>query len=127
MTSDINELRRILAPMPADLRELVEAELHAGNSIVEISSKPPAPPAGLCVMLARPVTTTPRASSATVRFVERALTYYSGEFSDLRRMFFVIEPPRPPSVEPDMNAIRDELEARERAANADRFREGGLW
>ncbi len=109
------------AAFPPALRELVEAELAAGNSIVEVSSTFPAPPAGAYVKLARPVTTRERASAPGVSFYDRNSSSYSGEFADERRFYFVLEPPRPPEPEPDMNAIRAEIEARQRAADAARF------
>lgn len=110
-----------IAAFPPALRALIEDELRAGNKIVELSSTFPAPPAGAYVMLAHPVSTRPRKSSTEVTFFERRSSSHSGEFADAQGFYFVLEPPRPPESEPDMNAIRAELEARERAANADRF------
>lgn len=110
-----------LAAFPPALRELVAAELAAGNEILEVSSTFPAPPAGAYAKLARAVTTRERASTPGVSFYERNSSSYSGEFADERRFYFVLEPPRPPEPEPDMNAIRAELEARQRAADAVRF------
>ena len=43
---------------------------------------------------------------------------YSGEFTDADRFYFVLESPHAQAPAPDMDAIRRELEAKERAANA---------
>lgn len=107
--------RRAIDRLPAALRELLDADLAAGNSIAEVSSAFPAPPAGLYVMLARPVTTRPHASGGDVQFYARNSPQYSGEFHDERRFYFVLEPPLPPPAAPDMDAIREMLDARERA------------
>ncbi len=104
---------------PAALRELIEAELEAGNKIVQVSSTFPAPPAGAYVLLERPVSTRPRETANGIRFFDRNSSKYSGEFVDADRFYFVLEPPHPPQPEPDMDAIRRELEEKERAANAD--------
>ncbi|WP_414662266.1 hypothetical protein [Horticoccus sp. 23ND18S-11] len=95
-----------LAAFPPALRELVAAEVAAGNAVVEISSTFPAPPAGACVRLAGRVTTRPRASAPGLSFYERNSSQYSGEWTDAKRFYWVIEPPLPPPPEPDMDAIR---------------------
>ncbi len=102
---------------PAALRELIEAELNAGNTIVQQSNTFPAPPAGTWVMLEKPVTTRPRQTAEGVKFFERQSSTQSGEFFDADRFFFVLEPPIPPPPEADMDAIRAELKARERASD----------
>lgn len=102
--------------LPRPLRELLEAELAAGNSIVEVASHFPAPPAGVYFMLARPVSTRPRAPSAGVAFYHRNSSQYAGEFHDGERFFFILEAPLPPEPLPDMDAIREALEAQERAS-----------
>jgi hypothetical protein len=108
-----------LAAFPAALRALIEAELAAGNEIVEISSSFPAPPAGAYAKLARPVSACPRASSKEIDFYDRNGPSYSGEFTDAKRFYFVLEPPRPPPPEPDMNAIRAEIQARQSGGAAE--------
>jgi hypothetical protein len=95
-----------LAQFPAALRALVQAELAAGNSILEIGGGHPAPPVGACLKLAKKVSTRPRASGNGLTFYERNSSLYSGEFTDATRFFFVLEPPNPPPPEPDMDAIR---------------------
>lgn len=103
-TSPISDPR--LAGFPAVLQELLQAELAAGNSIVEIMSSFPAPPVGACARLAKPVSTRPRASGNGLVFHERGSSLYSGEFTDAKRFHFVLEPPHPPPPEPDMDALR---------------------
>lgn len=107
-----------IAAFPAALRKLIEAELKAGNKIVELSSSFPAPPAGAYVKLEKPVSTRPRKTSRGVNFYDRNSSSYSGEFTDAKRFYFVLEPPRPPEPPPDMNAIRAQLEAKQRASDA---------
>jgi len=92
--------------MPQELRRLVEEELAAGNSIVEIGHSFPAAPVGCYVKLAQRVSTRPRAASEGIQFFDRNTSIYSGEFADSKRHFFVLEPPNPPPPEPDMDAIR---------------------
>lgn len=99
-----------LAKFPAPLRTLVEAEVAAGNSIAEVGHSFPAPPAGAYFKLKNKVTTRPRASSDGVSFYERNSSIYSGEFTDSKRFYFILEPPNPPPPEPDMDAIRKALE-----------------
>ncbi|MFN7978583.1 MAG: hypothetical protein U0P30_10625 [Vicinamibacterales bacterium] len=104
------EQRQELDRFPAVLRALIDAELAAGNTIVEIGHSHPAPPAGAYVKLARKVGTRPRASGDGLDFYERNGSLHSGEFTDDRRFFWVLEPPDPPPPEPDMDAIRRALE-----------------
>lgn len=99
-----------LALFPPRLRRLVEAELAVGNHIVEIGHSHPAPPAGTYFKLAQKVSTQPRRSGDGLTFYERNHSIYSGEFTDDRRFFFVLEPPNPSPEVPDMNAIRQSLE-----------------
>lgn len=98
--------RREIEALPPALRTLLEAELAAGNTIAEIGHSHPAPPVGAYVLLARRVTTQARATGAGLVFRERNSSLYSGEFTDEKRHFFLLEPPLPPPAEPDMDAIR---------------------
>lgn len=109
-----------LAAFPAALVQLVNDELEAGNSIVEFAHAFPAPRDGVCVKLEKPVSSRARESSAGVNFREWNSLSHAGEFTDAHRRYFVLEPPHPPSVEKNMNSIRAELDARERASRADR-------
>jgi hypothetical protein len=99
-----------LAKFPPALQALIEAELAAGNSIIEIGHSFPAPPVGAYVRLANKVSTRPRASADGIDFYDRNSSIYSGEFTDAKRFYFVLEPPNPSPPEPDMDAIRKEHE-----------------
>jgi hypothetical protein len=100
------ELSQRLAEFPTVLRRLVEAELAAGNEIAEIASSFPAPPAGAYVKLKRPITTRKREKADGLDYYNRNSSLYSGEWTDAKRFFFVLEPAEPPPPEPDMEAIR---------------------
>lgn len=99
------------AAFPAVLRELVLAELAAGNAIAELSGGYPAAPCGACIRLARPVHPSRRRKTATLDFYARNTSSHAGEFTDAQRHFFVLEPPLPPEPPPDMDAIRARLAA----------------
>jgi hypothetical protein len=112
MFADFNltpEQQRELSLFPPVLRELLRAELAAGNRIVEIGHSFPAPPVGAYVKLANPISTRARASGDGIDFYERNSSIYSGEITDAKRFYFVLEPPNPPPPEPDMDAIRAAL------------------
>ncbi len=100
------ESRTDIDALPPALRQLLDDELAAGNSIVEVGHHHPAAPCGAFVMLAMPVTTHPRESTDAMRFYHRNNSQYSGEFADLNRHFFILEAPLPPPAPPDMDAIR---------------------
>lgn len=57
-----------LDPFPSQLRPLIEEELESGNEIVEVGHTFIAPPVGIYVKLARPVTTRPKRSGDDVQF-----------------------------------------------------------
>lgn len=101
-----------LAKFPLSLRFLVEDELAAGNAIIEIGHRFPSPPAGAYIKLAKKVSTRARADGDGLSFYERNSSIYSGEFTDTRRFYFVLEPPNPPPAELDMDAIRESWKAR---------------
>jgi hypothetical protein len=112
------EHQKDVETMPPALRAMLETELAAGNSIVEVGHSFPAPPAGAYFKLAKPVSTRARASDAGISFYDRKMPSYSGEFTDAKRFYFILEPPHPPEPEPDMNAIRAAIEAKQRASDA---------
>ena len=95
-----------LAKFPVALRTLIETELATGNSIVEIGHSFPAPPAGAYIKLANKVSTRARDDGDGLSFYNRDNSSYSGEFTDAKRFYFVLEPPNPPPAELDMDAIR---------------------
>ncbi|MBL9190207.1 MAG: hypothetical protein JNK23_22185 [Opitutaceae bacterium] len=111
------EHEKEFAQFPAVLRELVMAELAAGNTITEFSHGFPAAPCGAYIKLARPVSSRPREKTPDLDFYDRNMGSYSGEFTDAKRHFFVLEPPHPPEPPPDMAAIRARQEASYAAAN----------
>ncbi|MEZ5330377.1 MAG: hypothetical protein R3F19_35465, partial [Verrucomicrobiales bacterium] len=86
-----------VAKFPAALQDLIATELSAGNAIAEIGSGFPAPPIGAWLKLARPITTRPGSSDARLDFRERNNSLYSSEITDQTRLFFVLEPPKPPA------------------------------
>ncbi len=95
-----------LAGMPGVLRALLDAELAAGNQILEVGHSFPAPPVGAYFLLAKPVTSRARASGDGIVFYGRNTLSYSGEFTDERRHFFILEAPLPPPMQPETDAIR---------------------
>lgn len=99
-----------LAKFPVTLQSLVESEIASGNAIVEIGHSFPAPPAGAYIKLANKVSTRARDDGDGLSFYERNSSSYSGEFTDAKRFYFVLEPPNPPPAEVDMDAIRKSLE-----------------
>ncbi len=100
------EFRQDFDAFPQVLRALLDAELAAGNEVAEFGHGFPAPPVGAYIKLARPVTTRARESGDGLRFRDYNSSIYSGEFTDERGHFFILEPPAPEEPEPDMDAIR---------------------
>lgn len=93
--------------LSAPLRELLEAELAAGNGILEVAHCHPAAPVGVYFKLTGPVTTRERKSAGPLRFCHRNSSLWSGEFTDAQGYCYILEAPLPPPPEPDMNAIRE--------------------
>lgn len=91
------------------LRQLLEAELAAGNSIIDVGHSHPAAPVGVYFKLANPVSTHPRVRNkdGEIRFYERNSSLYSGEFTDAIGYCYILEAPLPPPPYPDMDAIRE--------------------
>lgn len=108
------EQQKELAEFPPILRSLIETELAAGNVITEIGHSFPAPPAGAYLKLARKVSTRPRTSGDSLVFHERNSSLYSGEFTDAKRFHFVLEPPNPQPLPPDMDVIRETNQSKAR-------------
>lgn len=108
--NEVDPLRQQIAEFPAPLRELIEAEFQAGNTIVAIEHGFPSAPCGASIKLARSVNDERRRSVGGVQFYARNNSSYAGEFTTVERHFFVLEPPLPPEPEPDMDAIRTALE-----------------
>jgi hypothetical protein len=116
------EFVKDLEAFPAVLRELLDAELAAGNEIKEIGHGFPAPPAGAYIKLAKPLRSRPRASGDGIDFYDRNSSLYSGEITDAKRFFFLLEPPHPPEPEPDMNAIRAALHSKQATPPAEQIK-----
>jgi len=92
------------AAMPAPLRQLLDAELAAGNTIADSGHGPPAPPVGAWAKMARKISSP---VPEGVRFVARNSAQWSGEYADAARHFFLLDPPLPDAgAYPDMDAIR---------------------
>lgn len=91
------------------LRKLLEAELAAGNSIIDVGHSHPAAPVGVYFKLANPVSTHPRVrnNDGEIRFYERNSSLYCGEFTDAKGFCYILEAPLPPPPYPDMDAIRE--------------------
>lgn len=92
--------------MPAVLRSLLEAEIAAGNEIAEVGHTFPAPPAGAYFKLVRPLLTRPKKLGGGIHYYDRNSSLCSGEITTAKRLFFILEPPRPAGSESDNNAIR---------------------
>jgi len=102
---------RDISGLPVNLRALLTAELAAGNEIVEVGHTFPAPPAGAYVKLAKPLQTRDGGLPTGVHYYDRKGSSYSGEITDAKRFYFLLEPPHPPEPEPDMDAIRAAVNA----------------
>ncbi|MEP6762927.1 MAG: hypothetical protein ABJB66_01390 [Gemmatimonadaceae bacterium] len=111
------QFQKELGQFPDKMRELLDAELVAGNSILQITHGHPAPPIGACVMLARAVSTRLRQTGAGLKFRAANSSLYSGQFSDLDERYFILEAPLPPPEELSMDAIRDAHNARSAPGN----------
>ncbi len=112
--------------MAASLRALLEAELAAGNEIAEVGHTFPAPPVGAYFKLTKPLQTRTRKSGDGIDYYDRNNSSYSGEITDSKRFYFLLEPPRPPEPEPDMNTIRAALAPTNRLAGPDLIATGPI-
>src|ERR1035438_127024 len=72
--------------LPPALRALLEAELAAGNTIVEVGSYFPAPPAGAFFKMMGTVTTRPRETGDGLKFREFPNWSCGGAFTDEPRI-----------------------------------------
>lgn len=93
----------ILERFPDALRGLIEAELAAGNAIIEAGGGHPAPPAGEMIKLAGDLRTPlPPGLCSQVRNT----SLHHAEVTDTEGLFWVLTAPHAPPLEPDMDAIR---------------------
>lgn len=104
------EYEQDVSLFPEVLRNLLFAELNAGNTIVDVGHAHPAPPVGAYIKLAKLVTTRARQSGDGLNFLERNNSQYCGEFTDGDRRFFIIEESIADSSYPNMDEIRARLE-----------------
>jgi hypothetical protein len=93
--------------LPVSLRKLLYDELAAGNEIVEVGHSFPAPPMGAYFKLGHSVSTRLHESGGGLDFYDRNTPYYSDEFTDVKRFFFILEPPHKQLLSPEMGAIRN--------------------
>ncbi len=98
---------RILVRFPPALKALVEAELAAGNTIVDAGAGHPAPPAGDMIKLAHDLRTRiPNANDGLSAHARNTSTHHT-EITDADRFFFILTAAHPPPPPPDMDAIRN--------------------
>jgi len=102
-----DQYRKEADALPPGLRALLDAELDAGNQIVETGRGFPGQPYATYLKLANHFTTRPRVWGDGLQFNDFASFGASGAFTDHDREFYILEPPLPPEPEPDMDAIRD--------------------
>jgi len=93
--SVFDSMTKDLEAMPASLRALLEAELAAGNQVVEVGHSFPAPPTGAFFKLASPLLSRERKSGDGLEYRARNSSLSSGEITDAARRYFLIEPPSP--------------------------------
>lgn len=102
--------REDVASLSLLLRALLDAELAAGNRIRRVEPGDPAPSDGVCVMLAKPVSTRARATGDGLTFWLESSAEYKASFTDHAARNFILEAPlESDGAYPDMNEIRDEL------------------
>ncbi len=89
---DKKDLQKIIDELPKVLKSFLEAELSAGNEIVEIGHSFPAPPIGAYIKLAKPASTKINDAKSELKFRERNSSLYSGEYTDSNQRFFIITP-----------------------------------
>lgn len=92
------------------LRVLLDAELASGNRIRRVEPGDPAPSDGVCVMLAKPVSTRARATGDGLTFWLESSAEYKASFTDHAARDFILEAPlESDGAYPDMDEIREEL------------------
>lgn len=121
--SEPQKVHAVIAQLPVELRELVRAELAAGNSIVDVSRASGEHATSLRVHLAKRVTTRPRASTRAILHIGRERVRQPSEFRSRDGGYSVVEPPISPAQEVDMDAIGAEVREAERMADEQRVRE----
>lgn len=88
-----DRFRDDVAAFPAPLRALLDAELAAGNAIVDSGRGPPAPPGGAWARLARPLRTRLATFPARQHLArDTSRRGGGGGITDVDRRFFILEP-----------------------------------
>lgn len=100
---DDGTIQALTEQLPASLRQLLEAELAAGNRIAAVDNGFPAPPAGFCLVLEHPLQ--PHWKATNPDLVHRVWPNWKGYrgVTDSTGHFFLLEPPLPPPQDPVMN------------------------
>lgn len=101
----IADARQLPPTFPPALRALVEAEVAAGNEILEVGAGHPAPPAGCMVKLAHDLRTWGDGVDGLSLYARNSSTHHQ-EITDADRFHWILTAPLPPPPEPDMDAIR---------------------
>lgn len=100
--------------LPPSIRQLLQDEEAAGNSVVSVTSTYPAPPIGYSILLSRAITTRPRKTESGLRYRFSGNSLYASFYCDLEERVFVLEPPLPPPEEPNMDEIRERSRSSQR-------------
>ena len=111
MSPPISErFRTAVDSLSPNLRSLLDSELAAGNRIKRVEAGDPAPGDGVCVMLAKLVSTRARATGDGLTFWLESSSEYKASFTDQDARNFILEAPlESDGAYPDMNEIREEL------------------
>lgn len=120
-------ISRVLTALPRAMRRILEAEIAAGNYVIEVTDTRDARKGSLSIRLAKPLKSYRQAELPNVVFTDQATPPQRAECKVEAMTFIITGSHWDTSTEPDMNAIRASLDALERAANADRFHPGGGW
>src|SRR5271167_3667140 len=90
------EFRKDADSFPPVLRNLLDAELEAGNQIAKAGHTFPAAPVGAYFVMTGPIATRKRATGDGLKFRDYNSSIYSGGFTDEQGYFHILEPPLPP-------------------------------
>jgi hypothetical protein len=90
------------AGLPPPLLALLEAERAAGNRVLSVEYGFPAPPAGFCVQLERPVSTRPEQARDGLEYRQWPNWKGAHGYTDAKGHHFLLNPPLPPPSDPVM-------------------------
>lgn len=91
------------ADLPPPLLGLLEAERAAGNRVAAVEYGFPAPPAGFCVQLERPVSTRPDQAEDGLEYRQWPNWKGAHGYTDAKGHHFLLNPPLPPPPDPVMH------------------------